>query len=386
MKIDFVTERHREELRRLHSYCFTMEPGDDWFAPGNFIGVFDGEHLVSSLEIHPFTIFFCGRPVQMGGIGAVSTLPEYRRRNLMAKLLERALAIMGERGDVFSMLGPFSYRFYRKFGWELAFHHWEYTVSVADFAGFGRGAGRFLPLTMADLPRMKTVYEKYAAGYNGALKRDDSWWRHLLKKLEKEGYHFYGYESDQGQLEGYLLFQFNKGKILVHELVYLSHAAEEEIFRFFHLHSAQAETVVWRAPAGDPSLLVLPEPPLNCRLVSGMMARVVDVKRALESLSFPPDRVVDFSLKVDDPHAAWNHNRCFQVRIVEGKATVEEKPENGEKPDLECPVQSFSQFVLGYTGLKESVEMGKVILRDEKRLPELAELFPAKKTFMNDWF
>jgi predicted acetyltransferase len=187
-------------------------------------------------------------------------------------------------------------------------------------------------------------------------------------------------------LEGYLLFQFNKGKILVHELVYLSHAAEEEIFRFFHLHSAQAETVVWRAPAGDPSLLVLPEPPLNCRLVSGMMARVVDVKRALESLSFPPDRVVDFSLKVDDPHAAWNHNRCFQVRIVEGKATVEEKPENGEKPDLECPVQSFSQFVLGYTGLKESVEMGKVILRDEKRLPELAELFPAKKTFMNDWF
>ena len=50
------------------------------------------------------------------------------------------------------------------------------------------------------------------------------------------------------------------------------------------------------------------------------------------------------------------------------------------------PGPEFSQFVLGYTGLKESVEMGKVILRDEKRLPELAELFPAKKTFMNDWF
>ena len=386
MKITFLTERHREDLRRLHSYCFNLPEGEDWFEPDNYIGAFDGQRLVSSVKINPFEIFFCGRPVKMGGIGAVATLPEYRRRNLAAALLEEALAVMRDRGDIFSLLGPFSYRFYRKFGWELAFHRWEYTVSVEDFAGFGRGAGRFLPLTVADLPRMKTVYENYVAEYNGALKRSENWWRYLLKKLEKQGYHFYGYENDRGELEGYLFYQFNNGKILVHEMIYLSPPVREEIFRFFSLHGAQAETVVWRAPAGDASLLLLPEPPANCRLVSGMMARVVDVKSALEHLTFPLDRTAAFSLKVDDPHANCHHYRCFRVQIAEGKATVEEGPGNGEEPDLYCPIQGFSQLVLGYIGIKEAVELGKVILRDEKRLPELAELFPAKKTFLNDWF
>ena len=386
MKIDFVTERHREDLQRLHSYCFNLEQGEDWFESGKFLGVFDGRRLVSSLEISPFAIFFCGRPVKMGGIGAVATLPEYRRQRLVAALLEKALAIMEERGDVFSMLGPFSYGFYRKFGWELAFHCREYTASVEDLAGFGRGAGRFLPLTTADLPRVKTVYERYVAGYNGALKRSDSWWRYLLKKQEKQGFHFYGYENDRGQLEGYIFFQLNKEKMLVHEMMYLSNPVKEEFFRFFHLHNAQVETVVWRAPAGDSSLLLLPEAPVDCRLLKGMMARVVNVKSALEHLSFPPERAASFSLRVDDPLAGWHHNRCFRVRIAEGKATVQEEPENREEPDLFCPIQSFSQFVLGYTGLKESVELGRVILRDEKNLRELAELFPAKRTFMNDWF
>lgn len=386
MKIDFVTERHREDLRRLHSYCFSLQEGEDWFEPGNYIGVFAGQRLVSSLKINPFEIFFCGHPVKMGGIGAVATLPEYRRRNLAAALLERALAVMRERGDVFSMLGPFSYGFYRKFGWELAFHCWEYTVSVEDFTGFGRGTGRFRPLTAADLPRMKTIYEEYMAEYNGALKRDDSWWRYLLKKLEKQGFHFYGYENDRGELEGYLFFRLNDGKLLVHELVYLSQPVKEEFFRFFHLHNAQVETVVWKAPAGDSSLLVLPEPPASCRLVNGMMARVVDVKSALEHMVFPPDRRAGFSLKVDDPRAGWHHNRCLQVEIAEGKAMVREEPENGKEPDLYCSIQGFSQVVLGYIGIKDAVELGRVRLRDEKNLNDLAGLFPAKKTFMNDWF
>ena len=58
----------------------------------------------------------------------------------------------------------------------------------------------------------------------------------------------------------------------------------------------------------------------------------------------------------------------------------------GKSRILSARSRAFPQFVLGYTGLKESVEMGKVILRDEKRLQELAEFFPVKKTFLNDWF
>lgn len=387
MKIDFVTERHREDLRRLHSYCFGLpQQEDDWFEPDNYLGVFDGSHLVSSLKIIPFEIFICRRPVKMGGIGVVATLPEYRRQRLAAGLLQKALAVMRERGEIFSMLGPFSYEFYRKFGWELAFHYREYVFSVEDFAGFGKGAGRFRPLTMADLPQVKAVYEQYVCGYNGAVKRNDRQWRENHKNREKRGFYFYGYENDRGHLEGYIFFRLKEEEMQVHEMIYLSRPVKEEFYRFFHLHNAQVEKVVWKAPAGDSSFLLLAEPPENCRLVSGMMARVVDVKSALEHLRFPPDCAADFSLKVDDPWAGWHHDRCFQITITEGRANVREGPEDKRETDLQCPIQSFSQFVLGYIGIEESVKLGKIIVRDEKKLNELAKIFPAKTTFMNDWF
>ena len=84
---------------------------------------------------------------------------------------------------------------------------------------------------------------------------------------------------------------------------------------------------------------------------------------------------------MDDPHANWHHNRCFRVQIAEGKATVEEGPGNGEEPDLYCPIQGFPSWFWGTLGLKRLWNWGKVILRDEKRLLELAELFPAKRPF-----
>ena len=74
----------------------------------------------------------------------------------------------------------------------------------------------------------------------------------------------------------------------MHEMIYLSPPVKEEIFRFFSLHGAQAETVVWRAPAGDASLLLLPEPPANLPVGQRDDGPVVDVKKRSEASNFSP--------------------------------------------------------------------------------------------------
>jgi predicted acetyltransferase len=64
-----------------------------------------------------------GQPVKLGGIGGVTTLPEWRRRGLASIALQRAATFMREELHVeFGLLGceremaPF----YGRLGWEIA--------------------------------------------------------------------------------------------------------------------------------------------------------------------------------------------------------------------------------------------------------------------------
>lgn len=383
MRIDFITEHSKEQLQWMQEYCFGMRE-DKWFEPGNSLGVFDGDRLAAALNIYPFEMFFCENTIKMGGIGAVTTLPEYRNRQYAAGLLKRSLEIMRERRQSFSMLAPFSYNFYRKYGWELAFHYYEYCLPVEDFRDFGNGEGNFCPVGVEDIPRINRVYEEYARKYNGAIKRSERQWRDNFAYYAGKKYHGYGYVDKHGDLQGYLFFQIKEGKFFLHELVGNSRTVKEELFRFVYQHRAQVREIVWRAPADDIFLLLLKEPRRTCKLVPGMMIRVVDVKAALKHYHFPGCDG-SFLLKVDDPWASWN-DRLFQVSVDRGRARVREEPAGRRGPDIECSIQTFSQMISGYTGMRENREMGRITGADEKTLDELERFFPARVTYMNDYF
>ena len=77
----------------------------------------DGE-LMSSLSVTPFSIRFDGSVCPMAGIGAVQTLPPYRRRGGIAACFASALPELYADGYLFSYLFPFSTAFYRRFGYE----------------------------------------------------------------------------------------------------------------------------------------------------------------------------------------------------------------------------------------------------------------------------
>ena len=77
----------------------------------------DGE-LMSSLSVTPFSIRFDGSACSMAGVGAVQTLPPYRRRGGVAACFQKALPSLYADGFTFSYLYPFSTAFYRRFGYE----------------------------------------------------------------------------------------------------------------------------------------------------------------------------------------------------------------------------------------------------------------------------
>lgn len=76
----------------------------------------DGQ-IVSHVGVYPIETVAAGVRLKIGGIGAVSTLPQERGHGHMSQLLRHAIGVMRDQGDVLSWLGGDRQR-YSSYGWE----------------------------------------------------------------------------------------------------------------------------------------------------------------------------------------------------------------------------------------------------------------------------
>lgn len=389
MEINFVSDIYKESIKHILNYCFQSPAGlgesfiNETYIPENCLGCFDKDRLVALLYIHPYDMYYYGDIVSMGGIGVVSTLPEYRHHSCASNMLVKSLEIMKNRGYTFSALAPFSYSFYRKYGWELGFSNKKYIIPIEKLKGLGTGKGEFRPLTLKDRDRVSQVYRACAAKYNGAIDRNESNWASRLEKIGKNRNYGYGYSRQGSELNGYIFFSMNEGIFHVHEMMYDSLETKLELLRFIYYHSAQVKKVSWQAPLDDNTVLLLDNPRIEQKIEPGMMIRVVDVKMALRSYKYPDWYKGSFTINVDDKWAPWN-NGAFEVVIEQGSVAVNEAEETAA--DISCNINTFSQFMLGYIGLKEAIELGKVSVYNHNIAEELKTIFKENLTYMTESF
>jgi GNAT superfamily N-acetyltransferase len=94
---------------------FTADP---WYQPGDCLGAWLDDRLVSCVHICPRLLEWRGSLLRCGGIANVATLPEYRGRGLSRALLAQTLEVMWETGCGFSLLFTGRHRHYSALGWE----------------------------------------------------------------------------------------------------------------------------------------------------------------------------------------------------------------------------------------------------------------------------
>ncbi len=113
-----------EDPEKERRECDT-DPTEDW-------GAFD-EHgtLMAHIIHHRFLFRLDGQWIPGGGIGAVSTLPEYRGNGVIRAIFQRLLAEAYREGQILSALYPFNHAFYRKFGYETVRYRNEYRFPPA---------------------------------------------------------------------------------------------------------------------------------------------------------------------------------------------------------------------------------------------------------------
>src|SRR5690606_42039566 len=101
------------------------------FNHSNTFGIYQQNELESQMLVLPLEVLFHGETMSMGGISYVSSYPETRGMGNIKKLFTASLDHMNREGMVLSYLDPFSYPFYRKFGYEVAFNTASYTIDTS---------------------------------------------------------------------------------------------------------------------------------------------------------------------------------------------------------------------------------------------------------------
>src|SRR5699024_10888320 len=128
-----------------------------------------------------------------------------------------------------SFLHPFHVGFYRNFGWELAFHNRNNTISIERLRRNWQTKGH-VSRKETSIAFLHDMYTTYAKKYNGMLKRDENWWRFRVLK-DDESQIAVAYDEEH-QPEGYVIYKVKENIVDVSEFVYTSINGMNLLYQF----------------------------------------------------------------------------------------------------------------------------------------------------------
>lgn len=383
-----------EESMKLSQFAFQYQLGPEELQeriarsdPGNTWGAFleDGA-LAAKLTVLPLGTYIGGRAVPMGGIAGVATWPEHRREGLVKKLLQQALMLMREKGQWISLLHPFQFEFYRRFGWETYTEYKKYELETAQLPRFADTGGWVQRLP--EVRVLQALYTEYARRFNGMLERTPAWWEWNIMKLKNGGGHSAVYYAADGTPKGYLLYKVKDQILTVNEWVSLDSDARRGLWNYISNHDSMIKKAVLQAEPGDRLTSLLKDPRIKQETVPYFMARLVDAKSFLEGYRFKEGRGGVLNLAVQDPHAPWNEG-TYTLRLQnDGTATVKfASGMNPPRPDggLSCGIGVLTAILLGYETPMFWYEAGRLEGTPEA-VERLEAALPERKTYLLDFF
>ncbi|GIO34988.1 MULTISPECIES: GNAT family N-acetyltransferase [Paenibacillus] len=353
------------------------------FRPENTWGIFDEDgRLSAKLGLLNVDIFVNGRKMPMSGVAGVATWPENRRQGLVKQLLTHSLKFMNESGKLVSMLHPFSFAFYRKYGWEMFNDYKKYVIPTEKLPAKQVTEGT-VRRDVKDIPVLNRIYEAYASRYNGMMVRSEDRWKHAILGDEDHTAVFY---DASGEPQGFLLYKVEKQEMEVHEFVWLTEESRRALWTFICNHDSMIkQAVLAQMPMDDGLTYMLADPRITQEIIPFGMARIVNVAGFIEAYAFQgTGEEQTWTVRLQDPYAPWNEGNWRITVSPEGNAAVS-KEDEGEPAQLSCDIQTLTTLMFGYKRPGELVNMGR-LAGDPEAAAMLERVIPAGRTFLLDFF
>lgn len=350
------------------------------------IGFFNDENtLTACMELPAYQMRYENQWVKMVGIGGVASLPEHRFGGAVRQLIQAAMRQIFDNGAVFSALYPFSHSYYRKFGYELCQKTAEYEVPIETLSGF-RYTGKATMIHPGDATDgLRAVFDAHFQRYNMPILREERHWKKLIgEDAYKDRVYTYLLEDEKGPSAYVVVAAENAGQYektgKVRELAFVRPQGFSDVLGFLYRLAAQYSKILVPLPDDIPLASIVEESyNLKCSCYDQQMARVINVKKALECKRHCDGDA--YTLRVYDADIPENDG-FFYVQCENGVVSADKKA--GEAPDLTVDVRTLTQLLLGFLTIDEALY--KKDAQVHANLETLRRVFVKRTVFLTEHF
>lgn len=327
-------------------------------------GYFFEDILTSQLISTPFKVAFHGASYQMAGIGCVSSYPEYRGQGGISAIMKQLLTELAENKVELAYLAPFSYPFYRRYGFEQVFEQISYTIKAVDWPNVKATPGKMKRVTYEEAESVcQQIYSELPKNQKGAVIREDWWFDYAFGLDDKN--QFALYEDELGIPQGYLIYQSSAERFEIKEWGYLTKQAFQSLVRFIGSHNSSSQEFYLRTGFDGTNLSYLLSSALvEMTITPSMMARIVDLESFLEKYPFVAGDEETYYFKIEDELGPWNKGIWELFVRASGQSSIrrlEQIPESLREDEvIESTIQVLTQLFMGYRTGTELSFYGKI--------------------------
>ena len=322
-----------------------------------------------------------GHLVRNGGIGSVSTLPEYRGSGAVREIFSQLLPEARKNGEVISTLYPFLHAFYRKFGYEALSCRNRFTLTPAQLNSFPQPGWVRQWLPGEDVGEFTRTYSRFAERYNLAVRRDD---RRMadqqINGLYYKDRRFAYLMGDGPEPDAYVVFQdvFDPAgaRMEVRETAWTCRRGFQSALGFLSRFTADYRETVIDLPS-DLDLRMYARNPYEIRFEPQCdhMIRVVNAEKLLALTDKPAG--TEFVISVSGDEQIPENNGIWLVRGSEVSRT-------DRTPDMSVSIRALGLMAVGAIGLEEAELRGDVEVYSGREA--LRPVFRRKPIYVGDHF
>ncbi len=383
MTLEIRPARHEEmdAFNRVPSIVFgnyTGKPSDPsqtgGLLPEWTVGAFEDGQLATTYGAYPFTIRLNGEPARVAGVTFVGTLPWFRRRGHLRKIMEYDFQRRYEQQmEPIAILLASIAAIYQRYGYAVVSSRQRYridpkTIAFAPTAPCAEGAWR--EASIEELPLLKQIYREFATPRNLYIHRGAPMWqggvlgRGPAAFSDGVGPSLLAVYEEGGQPKGYLAYAAKSfeshpdgagsgQRLFVRDSAWLTPSAYRAIWD--HLRTFDlAVRVQMFAPNDDPAFDLMLDPrELNATRFDWILGRIIDVERALPLRPYGAEGRVTFELR--DEMCAWNRDRWALDAGPEGARVTR----TNESPQLTLDVSALAMLLCGAVSATNLVRYGR---------------------------
>ena len=338
--------------------------------------------MATTYAAWPLKMQLNGSQTPVSGVTMVGTLPAYRRQSHLRKITSEHFKQLHEQGD-YAIAALFASKaaIYQRYGYAVVSTRNAYKVEPRYINLIPSPAvpGEFREAGDDDLTTMLDLYHRFIEAKTGYLHRNKTFEVALgapftvLKTYVPSTLMIKVIYLEAEKPAGYVIYSLDRGTppgipggqlINITDLVWLSTSAYRAIWKYF-THMDLVQDIVWgRVPPDDPMPHLMLEPrDLNITSGDGLLARIVDVARALSLRPYSDEGRLAF--EVMDDVCLWNQGK-WEVDITAGGTEIHSTEKT---PQLVMPVSTLAMLFFGQITASEAARMGRLDVSDSKALP-----------------